>query len=88
MCPSLNSLVDAPDMSSLLQWLRDFLHFDVSSNPNYSPLQVNLFFLVVSFVTLGARGFFSFVCGEIEQRSGDRGVALQQTTEKTLWHPG
>ena len=34
-------------------------------------------------VTLGARGFFSVVCGEIERRSRDRGVASEK--KKTLW---
>lgn len=35
------TVADVTEMSSLLPWLRDNLHFDVKCNPNYSPLQVN-----------------------------------------------
>lgn len=42
MSPSyFDSVADVTEMSSLLPWLRNNLHFDVDSNPNYSPLQVN-----------------------------------------------
>jgi len=42
MSPSyFDYVTDVTEISSLLTWLRDNLHFDVECNPNYSPLQVN-----------------------------------------------
>ena len=42
MSPSyFDYFTDITEMSLLLLWLRDNLHFDVECNPNYSPLQVN-----------------------------------------------